>query len=162
MTIRGFIKPLTFVLLSTLASSVAHAQPTVTKAELFAGNPKYDEPKDRAKEGQGLRDDPPLAWRALLFDGDKLVTNVGQEIWFTDLSVEKPLLKRLAGKENPKGQSLNPGPAAEARFANIFGIALLPNGSIVGADQTANCIFEVQDPFGAANVSSFGRQHQSH
>ena len=151
MNFRTVVKPLIFVL-PILASSLAHAQPKVAKAELFAGNPKYEEPKDRAKEGQGLLEDPPLAWRALVFSGDKLITNVGQEIWFTDLSAEKPLLKRLAGKENPKGQSLNPGPSADARFANIFGIALLPDGSIVGADQTANCIFQVQDPFGAANV----------
>ena len=149
MIVRCFAKPIAVVLLSTLISSIAHAQPTVTGAELFAGNPNYDEPKDRAKEGQGLRDDPPLAWRALVFSGDKLVTNVGQEIWYTDLSTEKPVLKRLAGKEDPKGQSLKPGPGSQARFANIFGLALMPDGSLVGADQTANSIFEVTDPFGA-------------
>ncbi|MBV9467837.1 MAG: hypothetical protein JO316_20680 [Abitibacteriaceae bacterium] len=132
----------------TLATSIAHAQPAVTTAELFAGNPVYDEPKDRAKEGQGLRDDPPLAWRTLLFVGDKLVTTVGQEIWFTDLSEAKPVVKRLAGKEDRAGQSLRPGPGRDARFANIFGLALLPDGSLVGADQTGNCIFQVKDPFG--------------
>ena len=149
MDFRCLVKPLAVVLFSTVVSSVAHAQPTVTSAELLAGNPNYDEPKDRAKEGQGLRDDPPLAWRALVFSGDKLVTNMGQEIWYTDLAAEKPTLKRLAGKEDPKGQSLKPGPGAQARFANILGLALLPDGSLVGADETGNSIFEVADPFGA-------------
>ena len=155
MNFRFFAKPFAVVLLSTFAASVAYAQPTVTSAELFAGNPNYDEPKDRAKEGQALRDDPPLAWRALVFSGDKLVTNVGQEIWYTDLSAEKPVLKRLAGKEDPKGQSLKPGPGAQARFANIFGLALLADGSLVGADQTGNSIFEVTDPFGAGCKVAF-------
>ena len=148
MNFQTFTKPLLIMALAAGGAQSAHAQPTVAQAELFAGNPKYDEPKDRAREGQSLRDDPPLAWRALLFVGDKLVTNVGQEIWFTDLSAEKPVLKRLAGKENPTGQSVKPGSGSEARFANIFGLAALPDGSLVGADQTANSIFQVQDPFG--------------
>lgn len=135
-------------LLSTAITSRAQAQPTVSTAELFAGNPEYAEPKDRAKEGQGLRDDPPLAWRSLLFSGDKLVTAVGQEIWFTDLAADKPVLKRLAGKEASAGQSLKPGAGRDARFANIFGLAMLPDGSLVGADQTGNSVFQVSDPFG--------------
>ncbi len=146
MTLRTFA----FGLLASLVTSVAHAQPVCGDAELFAGNPVYAEPMDRAKEGQGLRDDPPLGWRTLLFVEDKLVTTVGQEIWFTDLKAEKPVLKRLAGKEDRSGQSLKPGPCRDARFANIFGLALLPDGSLVGADQTGNTIFQIKDPFGAA------------
>ncbi|BCM94473.1 hypothetical protein IAD21_06380 [Abditibacteriota bacterium] len=150
MKLRPLVTPLTLVLLSVLGATCAQAQPTVHSAELFAGNPNYDEPKDRAKEGQGLRDDPPLAWRTLLFAGDKLVTAVGQEIWFTDLKATPPVLKRLAGVENRTGQSLRPGPGGQARFANISGLALLPDGSLVGADQTGNDIFMVSDPFGPA------------
>jgi len=142
------LRTLAFGALSILVTSVVHGAPVCGDAELFAGNPEYAEPKHRAKEGQGLRDDPPLAWRTLLFVGDKLVTAVGQEIWFTDLTAEKPVVKRLAGKEDPAGQSLKPGPGRDARFANIFGLALMPDGSIVGADQTANTIFRVKDPFG--------------
>lgn len=149
MTVRTSVCGLLVSLLpSLLLPSLAHAVPKVTKAELFAGDPSYEEPKDRAKDGQGLRDDPPLAFRTLLFAGDKLVTAVGQEIWFTDLKAETPVLKRLAGRENRTGQSLRPGPGAEARFANIFGLALLPDGSLAGADQTGNDIFQVEDPFG--------------
>lgn len=117
-----------------LAAPYAHAQPTVTKAELFAGNPDSAEPMDRAKEGQGLRDDPPLNWRTMRFTGAKLVTVAVQEIWYTDLSEAKPVLTRLAGKEDRKGRSLRGGAGRDARFADIFGLALLPDGSLVGAD----------------------------
>ncbi len=147
---RSIVTSLTLVLLSSVGTTYAQAQPKVRSAELFAGNPNYDEPKDRAHEGQGLRDDPPLAWRTLLFVDDKLVTTVGQEIWYTDLKATPPVVKRLAGKENLTGQSLSPGPGAQARFANISGLALLPDGTLVGADQTGNDIFTVSDPFGPA------------
>lgn len=133
----------------------AQAQPVCRSAELFAGNPSYDEPKDRAREGQGLREDPPLAWRTLLFAGDKLVTAVGQEIWFTDLKATPPTIKRLSGKEDLTGQALRPGPAAQARFANVSGLDVLPDGRLVGADQTGNGIFLVSDPFGPACAVSF-------
>lgn len=145
---KTFVSLLSLVLLATTGLSTVQAQPTVTQADLFAGNPNYDEPQDRAKEGQGLLDNPPLAWRTLLFVGDKLVTHTGQEIWYADLAAEKPVIKRLAGKEDRAGQSLKPGPAAQARFANIFGLAQLPDGSLVGADQTGNTVFQVKDPFG--------------
>lgn len=135
--------------LSTLAAAVVQAAPVCSTAELFAGNPLYEEPKDRASDGQGLLDNPPLAWRWLLFVDDKLVTHVGQEIWYTDLKAAKPVIKRLAGRENQSGQSSKPGACQDARFANIAGLALKSDGSIVGADQTGNNIFLVKDPFGA-------------
>ena len=149
------LKTITVCCLLSVLTSLAFAQPKVIKAELFAGNPEYKEPMDRAAEGQGLLDDPPLAWRSLLFVGDRLVTTVGQEIWYTDLSAEKPVLKRLAGKEDRAGQSLRPGLGRDARFANIFGIAAMPDGSLVGADQTGNCVFQVIDPFGPGCTVSF-------
>jgi hypothetical protein len=136
--------------LSTLAAAVVQAAPVCSTAELFAGNPLYEEPKDRASDGQGLLDNPPLGWRSLLFVGDKLITTVGPEIWYTDLKAAKPVLKRLAGRENRTGpQSIKPGACQDARFANIAGLALKSDGSIVGADQTGNNIFLVNDPFGA-------------
>lgn len=128
------------------APAVSAAAPKCTTGELFAGAPEGSDPMDRAKNGQGLLDVPPLNFRALLFTGDRLVTPVGPEIWFSDLSQEKPVLKRMAGLEG--GHKSIPGKCKEARFANISGIALLPDGSIAGADQTANNIFVVSDPFG--------------
>ena len=52
---------------SMLISAVVQAAPVCSTAELFAGNPSYEEPMDRASDGQGLLDNPPLAWRSLLF-----------------------------------------------------------------------------------------------
>lgn len=142
-------------LFSTLAAATAQAAPVCSTAELFAGNPSYDEPMDRASEGQGLLDNPPLGWRSLIFIDNKLVTHVGQEIWYTDLKVPKPVLKRLAGREDRTGQSIKPGACADARFANIHGIAVNNDGSIVGADQTGNNIFSLTDPFGAQCTVTF-------
>jgi hypothetical protein len=133
-----------------LLDSEALAEPICTSGELFAGAPDFSDPMERASEGQGLRDVPPLGWRSLLFVGDKLLTTVGQEIWFTDLKTPKPMLKRLAGKEDRQGRSAKPGACLDARFANINGIALMSDGSLAGADQTANNIFVVKDPFGPA------------
>ena len=126
---------------ATLAASLAHAAPVCTTADLFAGNPLHEEPMDRASEGQGLLDNPPLAWRSLLFVDDKLVTTVGQEIWYTDVKAAKPVIKRLAGREDRRGRSLKPGSCPEARFANIARIAAKADGSLVGADQTGNNVF---------------------
>jgi len=141
--------------LSNLVAAVVQAAPVCSTAELFAGNPSYEEPMDRASEGQGLLDNPPLAWRSLLFVGDKLVTHVGQEIWHTDLKATKPVIKRLAGRENRTGQTIKPGACQDARFANIAGVALKSDGSIVGADQTGNNIFLVKDPFGVNCTITF-------
>ncbi len=128
--------------------------PVCTMGELFAGAADFNDPMQRASEGQGLRDVPPLGWRSLLFVGDKLVTPVGQELWYTDLSEQKPSLKRLAGREDRNGRSSRPGKCADARFANISGIASMSDGGVVGADQTANNIFIVKDPFGSGCSAS--------
>jgi hypothetical protein len=136
------------VLVGVLATTDAFAAPVCSQGELFAGKADFDDPMKRPVEGQDLHATPPLGWRSLVFVGDKLVTTVGQEIWYTDTKAAKPVLKRLAGKEDRGGQSSKPGTCANARFANISGIALMPDGSLAGADQTANDIFVVKDPFG--------------
>ncbi|MFT3808691.1 MAG: hypothetical protein QM698_02110 [Micropepsaceae bacterium] len=127
--------------------SAAVAAPVCTTGELFAGAPDYAEPAERAKNGQGLLDVPPLGFRALVFDGDKLVTAVGPEIWYSDLSAEKPVVKRITGRESNARDSVS-GKCRDARMVNISGIAMLPHGSIAGADQAANTIFVVSDPYG--------------
>lgn len=140
-----FVLCIPFILLTATSSFAA---PVCTTGELFAGAPDFNDPMERASEGQGLRDVPPLGWRSLLFVGDKLVTTVGQELWYTDLAASESTLKRLAGREDRNRRSSKPGRCADARFANISGIALMSDGSLAGADQTANNIFVVKDPFG--------------
>ena len=150
---RSFALGLSILLLSATAGLAA--TPVCTTGELFAGTPVYDDPMDRAKDGQGLLDVPPLGFRTLLFAGDKLVTAVGQELWYTDLAAATPTLERFVGRENPSTRESKPGKCRDARFGNISGLAVLPDGSIAGADQTANNIFVVSDPFGPACSVSF-------
>jgi hypothetical protein len=138
---------LCFLLLMALASFGATA-PVCTTGELFAGAADFSDPMQRASEGQGLRDVPPLGWRSLLFVDNKLVTPVGQELWYADLTASKPALHRLAGREDRNGRASRPDKCTDARFANISGIALMADGSLVGADQSANDIFIVKEPFG--------------
>ena len=138
-----------------LAGSAAEAAaPVCTTGELFAGSPDYDDPADRAKNKQGLLDIPPLGFRSLVFAGDRLVTTVGPEIWYSDLSAETPTLQRLAGRETSARDSV-PGACSEARFVNISGVTMMLDGSMAGADQAANTIFLISDLFGPACTVTF-------
>jgi len=129
-----------------VAAPAALAAPVCTTGELFAGHPDYEDPMHRAKNGQGLKDVPPLGFRTLVFAGDRMVTAVGQEIWYSDLSAEKPVVTRMSGREGRRDAV--PGACADARFVNVSGLAMLPDGSMAGADQGANNIFQITDPFG--------------
>lgn len=142
------------LVVTAMASIANAAAPVCSTGTLFAGAPDYDDPRARARNGQGLLDVPPLGFRAILFTGDRLVTAVGPEIWSADLSAETPLLTRLAGRESGSRDSV-PGICKDARFVNIGGIAMLPDGSLAGADQAANTIFLVTDPFGPQCAVSF-------
>ena len=142
-------------LILAMAPTISPAAPQCTIGELFAGAPDYADPAERAKDGQGLLAVPPLGFRSLLFAGDKLVTTVrGPELWYSDLAAATPVLKRVAGRESDRRES-RPGKCNDARFGNISGIALLPDGSIAGADQEANNLFVVTDPFGPACEVAF-------
>jgi len=144
-----------FSLLLAAAPAALAAAPVCTTGELFAGSPDYNEPMDRAKNGQGLLDVPPLGFRALLFAGDRLVTSVGPELWYSELTAASPTLQRFAGRESKSGHESIPGKCSEARFNDIGGIAMLPDGSIAGADMNANNVFVVTDPFGPACMVTF-------
>lgn len=120
--------------------------PVVATAELFAGNPLYEEPMARPVDGQGLRDNPPLGWRPLLFVGEKLVTDIQREIWYADLAVGSPTIRRIAGREDSPSEVINPGACPDARFSIIAGLALKSDGSIVGVSattQSGNMIFVI-------------------
>jgi len=126
----------------------AGAAPVCTMGELFAGNPKYEEPMDRPPDGAGLKANPPLGWRHMMFVGDKMVTSVGPEIWFTDLK-GPAVANRLAGLEQQKMRPSMGGPCKAARLSIVNGLAVRSDGSLVGADSEANNLFIVKDPFGA-------------
>lgn len=132
--------------------------PVALTAELFAGHPLYDEPMDRPVDGQGLRDNPPLLWGQLLFVGNKLVTDTQREMWYTDLSVSSPTIKRIVGSKDSPSEVINPGACLDARVLIITGFALKNDGSFVGTGATTrsgNIIFEVKDPFGPNCMVTF-------
>jgi hypothetical protein len=118
-----------------------------TRGSLFAGDPLYPDPQDRPTDGQGLLDTPPLLSRNLLFTGDLMVTHMGQELWKVDLSEGSPTLDRFAGRE-ALTQSLITGACEQARFANVMGLGLGPDGTLYVSDQTANAVLRITDPFG--------------
>ena len=119
---------------------------TCTTATLFAGNPLHMNPMMRPADGTGLLEDPPFAYRTIVFSSGQMITHNGQEIWRANLTDKK--LRKIAGTESQQ-QSLITGPCANARFANIFSIGLASDGSLFVSDQTANTILKVTDPLGA-------------
>ena len=137
-----------------VSANAASATPVCTTASLFAGNPTFADGTAKPDEGAGVLEDPPLQWRTLNFKDNYLVTTVGQEIWFTDLSAPKPVLKRLAGKQEAAQQWVS-GPCASARFSNIWGLTFLKDGSIVLADPMALGLAKITDPFGPKCTVSF-------
>ncbi len=127
------------------AAAPAPAGFTCTEGELLAGNPLNKNPADRPTEGLGIKQDPPLGWRGILIKDKLLYAIAVQEVWVTDMAAAAPVLKRVAGQEQPT-QQLIAGPCKSARFANIFGITMLSDGSLVGADQTANAMIKITAP----------------
>lgn len=117
-----------------------------TQGTLFAGNPLHNDPMARPADGTGLLEDPPFLYRQIVFSNGQLITHNGREIWRANLSDK--ILHRIAGSESG-GQELKSGACAQARFANIFHIALASDGSLFISDQTANAVLKMTDPLGA-------------
>jgi hypothetical protein len=117
------------------------------------GHPAHDsEPTDRAEDGDplsGIVGQPFLA-REIAFVGERLVTHIGEEVWFSDLSEATPTIHKLAGFEDT--QNLLDGPCDDARFANLQSIVAGSDGSLYLSDQTANAILQITDPFGDCQV----------
>lgn len=114
-----------------------------TTGVLFAGNPTYPTPADRPTEGTGLLEDPPLGWRGMAQRFDTLYTSNGRQVWSTDLAAASPVLHLVAGVED--GFAFRAGPCAEARLANVAGIAMLVD-SVVVADANANAVVQIDQP----------------
>jgi hypothetical protein len=129
-----------------LAPAAALAQGRTCKTgELFAGSPVYRPTgTEKMPATMGLTDEPPLHWRTLTFAGNTLYTNTGQEIWAADLASGK--LRRVAGEQAPGAPRFSDGPCAKARFANLHGMAALPDGSLVVADHEAHALLRITSP----------------
>ena len=82
-----------------------------------------------------------------------MVTHTGEELWAADMSQADPRVIRFAGQRGD--DRFNDGPCAAARLANTHGVALLPGGSLVVADYSANALVLVTDPAGPACAVSY-------
>ncbi len=122
---------------------------TCSNATLFAGSPYHNDPMERPTEGTGILEDPPLGWRMLVDDRGILYSNVGSEVWSTDLSEDSPGLHKVAGSEFGGGPAFAAGPCGDARFVNLSGVAVMNNGDLIITDSNANSILQVVDPQGA-------------
>ncbi len=125
-------------------AQAAHADAKVCKAgALVFGNATYpykagDKPNP---SGQTVRQDPPLPWEGVAFQGDKVFTSGPQEIWGGPVA---GAIKRLAGTEENVAKFAD-GPCADAHFGAIWGLAVLRDGTLVVADHLANAILTVTD-----------------
>lgn len=124
-----------------------------TTGTLFAGNPLYDGDEPTPPSGTGILDDPPLQWREVVFDGDRIFTHVGEELWVADMAAASPQVVRFAGQRG--ADQFNDGSCAAARLANTQGMTRLPDGSLVVADYNANALVKVTDPAGPACAVSY-------
>ncbi len=125
-----------------------------TTGTLFAGNPLYSgDERGPDPAGAGILEDPPLQWREVVFDGNRIFTHVGEELWVADLASGSPQVVRFAGQRG--ADQFNDGPCATARLANTHGMARLPDGSLVVADYNANALVVVTDPAGPACAVSY-------
>ena len=126
-----------------------------TSGVLFAGSPTYlgTDPPDPL--GTGLLAEPPVRFRHLLFDGKRLYTHTGEELWSVDMTAASPQAVRFAGARQETGTSFSDGACAAARLSNTHGMAPLPDGRLVVADHGANALVAVTDPTGPACAVSY-------
>ncbi len=129
------------------------ASSACTTGTLFAGNPLYDGDEQADPAGTGILADPPLQWREVVFDGDRIFTHVGEELWVADMAAANPQVTRFAGQRG--ADQFNDGTCAAARLANTQGMTRLPDGSLVVADYNANALIKVTDPAGPACAVSY-------
>jgi len=128
-------------------------QPGCTTGTLFAGSPLYLGDDMANPNGTGLLEDPPLWWRQTVFNGNRVFTYTGEELWVADLSEASPRAVRFAGQFD--STQFNDGPCSAARLANVHGMTRLPDGSLVAADYNANALVKVTDPAGPACAVSY-------
>ncbi len=113
---------------------------------LYAGNPSYvGEYTDRPTSGTGIHADPPLQWGNLVFAGSRIYTRDDGEVWTVDTSAAGPVETKVAGQNSAK-LAYAPGACGAARLAKIWGMAALPDKSIVVADIFGNAVLHIANP----------------
>lgn len=120
-----------------------------SSGRITAGNVLYSGTALPNAAGQGLFDDPPVSMRRLAFSGSVLHTNTLSELWSTDLSQLTPPIARYAGVDRSTEGNITKyqdGPCTSARFSEISGIAVAPDGSLFVTDKLANSVLRVTSP----------------
>ncbi len=136
--------------------STGTAITSCTTGKLFEGDPTYDQDLTPATDGQALTADPPVRNQAVAVIGTHFFVNTDQEIWTTDMSVSKPKLNHLAGKEMDSGGFINAGVAcADTTFLSVRDIAATADGKLVLVDYVAGAVIEITDPTGANCKSNY-------
>lgn len=122
----------------------AAAQVKVCKTgSVVVGNPNYQGTDRPPPTGNKATADPALGARAMVFKGKTLYTSSGEDIWAADLA--SGALRRVAGQHSAK-LTFTDGPCDQARFQNIHGLAMLPDGSIIVSDFAGGALLKISSP----------------
>ena len=121
----AFLAAVTQVSLATPARAEIKSCSTGT---VIFGDPKYQGSDPPNPEGQSVRDDPPLAWRSLVFANGKIFTTTGEELWVVDGGKAKRFAgfgsERFVAGESSVGEKIRAGGELRAKFGdNDAGLA---------------------------------------
>lgn len=153
MNPRSLVLPLlagTAFLVAAPRSAAAEIK-ACKSGSIVIGNPKYRGADRPPPTGATAKSDPALAVRAMVFSGKTMYTSNGQEIWSVDLA--SGALRRVAGEHQKALSKFTDGPCDKARFHNVPGIAILPDGSLIVADQGASALLKVTSPAASASCN---------
>lgn len=144
MMLRSFRVPLVAVAVLGTAVPASAEIKTCKTGQIVMGNPKYKGMERPAPSGSMVKADPPLGVRSMVFAGQTMYTSNGQEIWSADLA--SGAVKRIAGEHQKAATKFNDGPCPAARFTNVHGMTLLPDGSLVAADYGVSALVRIESP----------------
>ncbi|MEZ4401409.1 MAG: hypothetical protein R3B06_15395 [Kofleriaceae bacterium] len=124
-----------------------------TAARLIAGNPISTVAEDTSAwtpAGYPAKAEPPLRPFNLALRGRTLLVNTQQSIWKLDLDAASPQFVRVFGADVGGVGSYEPtGACTAGRTFLAHGLAWLPDGRLVTADDYANGVIELTDPLAA-------------
>lgn len=145
MTSRSLVFPALAATALALAPRPAAAEIKACKTgSIVVGNPKFRGQGRPPATGGNAKADPALGVRSMVFKGNTMYTTNGEAIWSVDLATGA--LRRIAGDEQKGALRFSDGACADARFQNIHGLTLLPDGSLVAADYAASALVKVSSP----------------
>lgn len=125
-----------------------------TTARLIAGNPistVAEDPTAWTPSGFPALGEPPLRVFNLAARGRTVLVNTQQALWKLDLSAANPTFVRVFGADVGGIGNFQPsGACADGRTMLAHGLAWLPDGRLITADDYANSVLELSDPLAAS------------